>query len=108
MASRDELLAIKAELDRLRVRVDAMLKATPMTGDEQDEPIENLKLTRRTVNCLHRAGVDTVGQLTKLSYRDLLRVKNCGKITLEDVCHGLAERSLTLRGEGLHGGRWYP
>lgn len=49
------------------------------------KPIEELKLSVRSFNCLKRAGVSTVGDMIKLSYDDLLKVRNLGRKSLEEV-----------------------
>lgn len=48
-------------------------------------PIEELDLSVRSFNCLKRAGINTVGELTNKSDEDMMKVRNLGKKSLEEV-----------------------
>ena len=54
-------------------------------------PIERLQLSLRTLNCLKRARVNTVGDVLKLSQGDLLRIRNFGGQSLEELRERLRE-----------------
>lgn len=58
--------------------------------------IETLDLSVRTFNCLKRAGISTVDQLTKCSDEELARMRNMGAKSLQEIKDCLA----TIRGEG--------
>ncbi|MCY3022292.1 MAG: hypothetical protein NTW87_25045 [Planctomycetota bacterium] len=109
MGAREDLLAIREELDRLRERVDQALAATAAdAAGASGEPIENLDLPRRALTCLRKAGIETVGQLAAKAYRDMWRMPNCGRYTVRDIERALAARGLKLRGERLDMGGWRP
>ncbi|GAU79332.1 DNA-directed RNA polymerase subunit alpha [Fusibacter sp. 3D3] len=59
--------------------------------------IEELDLSVRSYNCLKRAGINTVEELTNKSEDDMMKVRNLGKKSLEEVKHKLAELDLGLR-----------
>ncbi|KNF08047.1 DNA-directed RNA polymerase subunit alpha [Gottschalkia purinilytica] len=59
--------------------------------------IEELDLSVRSYNCLKRAGINTVEELTQKSEEDMMKVRNLGKKSLEEVQHKLAELGLGLR-----------
>lgn len=59
--------------------------------------IEELDLSVRSYNCLKRAGINTVEELTKRTEDDMMKVRNLGKKSLEEVKHKLAELDLTLK-----------
>lgn len=59
--------------------------------------IEELDLSVRSYNCLKRAGINTVEELTQRSEDDMMKVRNLGKKSLEEVQHKLAELELGLR-----------
>jgi DNA-directed RNA polymerase subunit alpha len=59
--------------------------------------IEELDLSVRSYNCLKRAGINTVEELTKRSEEDMMKVRNLGKKSLEEVKHKLAELDLGLK-----------
>ncbi len=61
--------------------------------------IEELDLSVRSYNCLKRAGINTVEELTNRSEDDMMKVRNLGKKSLEEVKHKLAELDLGLRSE---------
>ncbi len=59
--------------------------------------IEELDLSVRSYNCLKRAGINSVDELTQKSEEDMMKVRNLGKKSLEEVEHKLAELGLGLR-----------
>ena len=75
---------------------------------EPDEPIENLNLPRRALTCLHKAGILTISQLSTKAYRDMWRMKNCGKYTVRDIDKALKARGITLHGDYYDLGPWCP
>ncbi len=62
-----------------------------------ETPVENLNLTVRAYNCLKRAGIHTVQDLTEKTEAEMIKVKNLGKISLEDVIRNLHELGLDLK-----------
>ena len=48
-------------------------------------PIEDLQLSTRAYNCLKKAGIDTVGELTELTETDLRNVRNLGAKSLDEI-----------------------
>lgn len=59
--------------------------------------IEELDLSVRSYNCLKRAGINTVEELTLKSEEDMMKVRNLGKKSLEEVHHKLNDLGLGLR-----------
>lgn len=59
--------------------------------------IEELDLSVRSYNCLKRAGINTVQELTERSMEDMMKVRNLGKKSLEEVQHKLKELNLGLK-----------
>ncbi|MCL5972592.1 MAG: DNA-directed RNA polymerase subunit alpha [Firmicutes bacterium] len=75
-------------------------------GVERDEdkrdrllemPIEELDLSVRSFNCLKRAGINTVGELTSKTDEDMMKVRNLGKKSLEEVKEKLVTLGLGLK-----------
>ncbi len=62
-----------------------------------EAPIENLNLSVRAYNCLKRAGIHTIYDLTQKTESEMMKVKNLGKKSLKDVIANLAELELTLK-----------
>jgi DNA-directed RNA polymerase subunit alpha len=59
--------------------------------------IEDLDLSVRSYNCLKRAGINTVQELIQRTEEDMMKVRNLGKKSLEEVQQKLAELGLSLR-----------
>lgn len=59
--------------------------------------IEELELSVRSFNCLKRAAINTVEELTYRSEEDMMKVRNLGKKSLDEVKHKLEELDLSLR-----------
>jgi len=59
--------------------------------------IEDLDLSVRAYNCLKRAGIQTVQDLTERSENDMMKVRNLGKKSLKDVKEKLHDLGLGLR-----------
>ncbi|MHB8927248.1 MAG: DNA-directed RNA polymerase subunit alpha [Bacillota bacterium] len=80
-ASRAEIMVEKAEDDKQKVL---------------DMLIEELDLSVRSYNCLKRAGINTVGELTNKTESEMIKVRNLGKKSLEEVKLKLASLGLSL------------
>ena len=61
--------------------------------------IEELDMSVRSFNCLKRAGIDTVEDLTNRTEEDMIKVRNLGKKSLEEVINKLHSFGLELRKE---------
>lgn len=59
--------------------------------------IEELELSVRSFNCLKRAAINTVEELTHRSEDDMMKVRNLGKKSLDEVKNKLEELGLGLR-----------
>ncbi len=82
--------------------VDARRPATTQDqpGDKRDRlremPIEELELSVRSFNCLKRAGINTVAELVSRTDEEMMKVRNLGKKSLEEVKQKLADAGLSL------------
>ena len=77
-----------------------------MVSKEEDEqvkvlelPIEEMDLSVRSYNCLKRANINTVDDLIKKSKNDMLKVRNLGLKSIEEVVVKLQAYGLSLREE---------
>lgn len=75
-----------------------------MVEKEEDEKekvlemtIEELDLSVRSYNCLKRAGINTVQELIQRTEEDMMKVRNLGKKSLEEVNNKLAALNLSLK-----------
>lgn len=62
-----------------------------------DMTIEELDMSARSYNCLKRAGVNTIRDLIQKNEEDMMKVRNLGKKSLEEVTNKLRELGLNLR-----------
>ena len=103
-------LAAKIITDHLQLFVD--LSGEAFAGDsimvEKDDKgkgkalemtIEELDLSVRSFNCLKRAGINTVEDLINQTEDDMMKVRNLGRKSLEEVINKLAALGLTLRAD---------
>lgn len=62
--------------------------------------IDELDLSVRSYNCLKRAGINTIHELTQKTPEDMMKVRNLGKKSLEEVKSKLSELGLSLKNSG--------
>lgn len=105
----DEAVSLSAHI--MSEHLQLFIDLTENTGDmeimvEKEEEqkdkllemtIEELDLSVRSYNCLKRAGINTVGELIQRNEEDMMKVRNLGKKSLEEVVNKLAELGLSLR-----------
>lgn len=74
---------------------------TPAQDDKQEKvlemTIEELDLSVRAYNCLKRAGINTVAELVQRNQEDMMKVRNLGKKSLEEVEQKLTALGLNLK-----------
>ena len=102
-------LAARILTEHLNIFVNLTNEAHPMeimvekeeTQKERllEMTIEELDLSVRSYNCLKRAGINTVHELTSKSEAEMIKVRNLGRKSLEEVKHKLIELNLDLRRE---------
>ena len=66
-------------------------------GKVTDMNIDELELSVRSYNCLKRAGINTVEELCNKTADDMMKVRNLGRKSLEEVLGKLSELGLQLR-----------
>ena len=66
-------------------------------GKVLEMSIDELELSVRSFNCLKRAGINTVEELTNKTPDDMMKVRNLGRKSLEEVLAKLKELGLSLR-----------
>jgi hypothetical protein len=76
--------------------VDNTVNSTVDNAIDNATPIGELNLSVRVYNCLKRARIHTVGDLTELSDTDLTTIRNFGRACLREVKDALGRHGLTL------------
>ena len=64
---------------------------------EWDIPVESLNLSVRSFNCLKRAGISKVSELLDMTEDEIIKMRNFGKKSLDEIKQVLEERGLALR-----------
>ncbi|MCK5779946.1 MAG: DNA-directed RNA polymerase subunit alpha [Psychrilyobacter sp.] len=66
--------------------------------DVSGTKIEELDLTVRSFNCLKKAGIEDVGQLSEMGLTELLKIKNLGRKSLDEILDKMRELGFDLQG----------
>lgn len=105
----DEAVSVAAKhmsdyLDQFISLTDSVSNELKMVKKEEDKKekvleitIEELDLSVRSYNCLKRAGINTVEELIKRNEEEMMKVRNLGKKSLEEVEQKLEALGLKLR-----------
>lgn len=90
-------LEVMVELSQLAIN-DSFMSEQQYTQNAQilELPIEDLDLSVRSYNCLKRAGINSVDELTQKSEEDMMKVRNLGKKSLKEVKQRLEDLGLSL------------
>ncbi|MBQ9198858.1 MAG: DNA-directed RNA polymerase subunit alpha [Lachnospiraceae bacterium] len=95
-----EHLNLFIDLSENAKTVDVMVEKT---DDEKEKVLEmnidELELSVRSYNCLKRAGINTVEELTNKTSEDMMKVRNLGRKSLEEVLAKLKELGLSLKSD---------
>ena len=106
-----EILSLSAKIvqDHLSLFVDlceAMAGMDILISKDNDKqvkvlemPIEEMDLSVRSYNCLKRANINTVEDLIKKSKNDMLKVRNLGLKSIDEVVNKLESYGLSLRND---------
>ena len=102
-------LAAKVMVSHLELFIDLSeaSKNTQVMAEKEESkkekvlemPIEELELSVRSYNCLKRAGIATVEDLANKSQEDMMKVRNLGKKSLDEVTNKLIALGLNFTSE---------
>ncbi len=92
-----EQLSIFTKLTDQPVQPLSLEPEEASAGKNMEMTIDELDLSVRAFNCLKRAGINTVGELVQKSQEDMMKVRNLGKKSMEEVGQKLALLGLSLR-----------
>ena len=95
-----EHLNLFTNLTEVAIAADVMKEAEKTSDDRiLERTIEELDLSVRSYNCLKRAGINTVFDLTEKSEPEMMKVRNLGRKSLEEVKVKLADLGLGLKND---------
>jgi DNA-directed RNA polymerase subunit alpha len=95
-------LEIGDRMDSLRDQDEEELNDEPaavvVENNVAGTKIEELDLTVRSFNCLKKAGIEDVGQLSEMGLTELLKIKNLGRKSLDEILDKMRELGFDLQG----------
>lgn len=95
-----EHLNLFTNLTEIAIATDVMKEVDTTSYDRiLERTIEELDLSVRSYNCLKRAGINTVYDLTEKSEAEMMKVRNLGRKSLEEVKIKLADLGLGLKND---------
>ncbi len=93
-----EHLNVVVELSEKASETDYMVEAEDDTQNRKLEmTIDELDLTVRSYNCLKRAGINTVLQLSEKTEEDMIKVRNLGRKSLKEIKEKLEALGLSFK-----------
>ena len=92
----NEHMLLFANLADSVTNVEIMVEKEDDKKGTLDMSIEDLELSVRSHNCLKRAGINTVEELVQRSEADMMKVRNLGRKSLDEVVQKLAALGLKL------------
>ena len=100
----DEAVSLASEHLKLFIDLSEVAQAAEVMIEKEDDEkekvlemsIDELELSVRSYNCLKRAGINTVEELTNRTPEDMMKVRNLGRKSLEEVLAKLDELGLSL------------
>ena len=90
----EAFLDLGNKMENLRTSEEEEEEEEESTTSDQEiltMKIDELDLTVRSFNCLKKAGVESVGELAKFTMNDLLKIKNLGRKSLEEIIEKMKE-----------------
>lgn len=92
-----EQMTIFINFDEASAEPDMVVVAPPDTENEfLNQPVEDLELSVRSANCLKNAEINFIGELCQKTDQEMLKTKNFGRKSLNEIKALLAERGLSL------------
>ncbi len=96
----NEHLKLFVDLSDEAINAEIMVESKETVKEKVLEmTIEELDLSVRSFNCLKRAGIDTVEDLVSKTQDDMIKVRNLGKKSLEEVIQKLESLGLGLKAD---------
>lgn len=96
----DEHLNLFIDLSDIAKNMSIMAQKELSEKDKMlEKPIEELEFSVRSYNCLKRAGIHSVGEILTKTEHDMMKVRNLGKKSLEEVIQKVNDLGLSFRKE---------
>lgn len=76
---------------------EAARASLPKHDKPEDITLEELELSVRSYNCLKRAGMDTLREVSEMTFDELCHVRNLGKKSVNEICAVLTNYGISLK-----------
>ncbi|MBR5227567.1 MAG: DNA-directed RNA polymerase subunit alpha [Clostridia bacterium] len=94
----NEHLEMFIDLSEIAKNMSIMSQKESSKKDKMlDTPIDDLQLSVRSYNCLKRAGIDTVADIISRTEHDMMKVRNLGKKSLDEVVAKVKSLGLSFK-----------
>ena len=80
-----------------RIEAEKQLVRASIPDEKYNMPVEQLELSVRTMNCLRRGGISTVGEIISKGEKELLALRNFGQKSMQELEERLKELGLSLK-----------
>lgn len=80
---------------------EAALASLPKPDKPENIPLEELELSVRSYNCLKRAGMNTLREVSEMTFYELCNVRNLGKKSVDEICAVLTNYGIRLKTGGI-------
>lgn len=77
----------------------ALLAALKEINVLDNKPLEELELSVKAYNCLRIAGIDTIGDLIRMTPEDMMKVRSLGRRTLDEIIEKMESKGIAFRKE---------
>jgi DNA-directed RNA polymerase subunit alpha len=92
-----EYLSIFINFEEEQEFNEPMMEADPsLINDNLYRPVSELELSVRSINCLQNAKIETIGELVQKTESEMLKTKNFGRKSLNEIKHILSTMGLSL------------
>jgi len=79
-----------------RMKAEEQLIRLPISDEQYNMPVDQLNLSVRTMNCLRRGGITTVGEVLSRGEKGLLSLRNFGQKAKQEIEESLNALGLSL------------
>lgn len=83
--------------EQIAEREYMVIQEEKQTNSKLDRKVEDLDISVRAYNCLKRANINTVGELTQKTEEEMMKVRNLGRKSLKEVVQNLRALGLDLK-----------
>lgn len=95
----EELTPLRDYPRAFRAKVEELAGPPPISDERYNIPVEQMDLSVRTMNCLRRAGITTVGEILKRGEKELMSLRNFGEKSKQELESKLNVLGLSLSGK---------